>query len=484
MIRRKARRVLERSGLPHGGHDYKALVDIIETYPRDELLQISEDDLFDDRDGRLPARRAPPRAAVRPPRQLRPLPLVSRLHPARPLQHRNRERIEEILERELHGQTVDYGTRVTESVLARLHYVIHVDPTDVPVYDVAGIEAQLADATREWTDDLRDALIEQLGEEKASVLAHGYADAFPLALPGGLPRAPGGARHPADRAARSRRRPQPQPLRAARLAGGRPRVQAAALRPAAAPLRRAAAAREHGRHRHQRAAVRDHTGATTRRSGSTTSACGATRARISRPTTCARRSRTRSRARGAARSRTTASTSSCSRAGLAAREIVVLRAVAKYLRQTGIPFSHAYMEADARRASRDRGEARRAVQAPPRPGARGPRRERARRRDRQVDRRGREPRRGPDPAQLPQGDPRRAAHELVPDRRARRAEAVRVAEARLEAQFPTCRSRARSSRCSSTRRASRRSTCAAGVSRAAGSAGRTAARTSAPRCSG
>ena len=94
---------------------------------------------------------------------------------------RNRERIEAILDQELHGETLDYGTRVTESVLARLHYVIHVDPSDPPVWDVAGIEARVAEATREWSDDLRDELVAQLGEERASVLAHGYADAFPIA---------------------------------------------------------------------------------------------------------------------------------------------------------------------------------------------------------------------------------------------------------------------------------------------------------------
>ena len=39
--------MLERSGLPPGSHDDKALMEIIETYPRDELFQISEDELFE-----------------------------------------------------------------------------------------------------------------------------------------------------------------------------------------------------------------------------------------------------------------------------------------------------------------------------------------------------------------------------------------------------------------------------------------------------
>jgi len=181
VIRRKARRVLERSGLPHGGHDYKALVDIIETYPRDELLQMSEDDLFEIAMGifNLGERRRV-RLFVRRDNFGRFISCLVYI-PRDRYNTRNRERIEQILDQELRGETLDYGTRVTESVLARLHYVIHVDPSDPPVYDVPGIEAKLAEATREWSDDLREALINSLGEERASVLAHGYADAFPAA---------------------------------------------------------------------------------------------------------------------------------------------------------------------------------------------------------------------------------------------------------------------------------------------------------------
>ena len=55
--------------------------------------------------------------------------------------------------------SVDYTTRVSESVLARLHVVVYTEPGAVPEYDVAEIEARLAAATRAWTDDLRDALL-------------------------------------------------------------------------------------------------------------------------------------------------------------------------------------------------------------------------------------------------------------------------------------------------------------------------------------
>jgi glutamate dehydrogenase len=47
LLRQKIDRVMERSGLSPSSHDGKALLNILETYPRDELFQISEDDLYE-----------------------------------------------------------------------------------------------------------------------------------------------------------------------------------------------------------------------------------------------------------------------------------------------------------------------------------------------------------------------------------------------------------------------------------------------------
>jgi glutamate dehydrogenase len=46
VLRHKFNRVLARAAFPPGDHAYKALIDILETYPRDELFQITEDELF------------------------------------------------------------------------------------------------------------------------------------------------------------------------------------------------------------------------------------------------------------------------------------------------------------------------------------------------------------------------------------------------------------------------------------------------------
>src|SRR5205085_558723 len=91
----------------------------------------------------------------------------------------NRRRIEEILQRAFGATSVDYETRVSESVLARLHYVLYVEPGRPVEYDAAEIEQRLGEATREWTDEFRDALTAQLGEARAGPLFERYRDAFP-----------------------------------------------------------------------------------------------------------------------------------------------------------------------------------------------------------------------------------------------------------------------------------------------------------------
>ncbi len=432
VIRRKARHVLERSGLPHGGHDYKALVDIIETYPRDELLQMSEDDLFRIAMGvfQLGERRRV-RLFVRRDNFGRFLSCLVYI-PRDRFNTRNRERIEQILDEELHGETLDYGTRVTESVLARLHYVIHVDSGDPPVYDVLAIEAKLADATREWTDDLREALVEQLGEEKASVLAHGYADAFPLAYQEDFPAAQ--AVHDIERIERldpagdlslSLYLPHASPdddLAFKLLRSGQPLLLSDVL-----PLLENMGVtvtneRPYEIHRRDYPPVWIYDFGLRRDEGENLEpdeVRGAFQDAFARAW--------RGEIENDGFNKLVLS------AGLAAREIVVLRAVAKYLRQTGMPFSHAYMEetlaghpeiaaklVELFRLRLDPAVEERDASTLDRTIVKSIDAVASLDEDRIL-------------RSFLEGDPCRPAHELVPDRRGGQPQAVRVAQARLEA---------------------------------------------------
>ena len=180
VVRRKVAEVIARSGLSPRSHSGKDLLEILETYPRDELFQIKTDDLFQAVIGVLRmAGRRQLRLFLRRDGYGRFISCLIYL-PRDRFTTANRLKIQEILIRELNGIGVDYTTRVSESMLARLHYIVRTDPTNPPGrIDPDDLAEQLADATRLWDDDFRLVLERKLGEEQAKQLLHRYGDALP-----------------------------------------------------------------------------------------------------------------------------------------------------------------------------------------------------------------------------------------------------------------------------------------------------------------
>jgi glutamate dehydrogenase len=180
VIKRKVAEVLEHSGLSERSHSGKDLLAILEDYPRDELFQIKTDDLYDTVLGVL-------RLAGR--RQLRLFlrrdgygRFISCLvfMPRDRFTTENRLKIQEILLHELNGIGVDYATRVGESALARIHFIVRTDPSDPPrEVNAEAIGELLIEATRDWDNDFRLVLERKLGEEQCRVLYPRYAGAFP-----------------------------------------------------------------------------------------------------------------------------------------------------------------------------------------------------------------------------------------------------------------------------------------------------------------
>ncbi|MDG4828865.1 NAD-glutamate dehydrogenase [Solwaraspora sp. WMMD1047] len=180
VVRRKVAEVLDRSGLSPRSHSGKDLLQILETYPRDELFQIKTDDLYHAVVGVLRmAGRRQLRLFLRRDGYGRFISCLIYL-PRDRFTTQNRLRMQEILLRELNGIGVDYTTRVTESMLARVHFIVRSDPASPPGdIDPDLLAEQLADATRLWDDDYRLVLERKLGDEQAKRLFARYADAFP-----------------------------------------------------------------------------------------------------------------------------------------------------------------------------------------------------------------------------------------------------------------------------------------------------------------
>ncbi|MEU0080747.1 NAD-glutamate dehydrogenase [Micromonospora tulbaghiae] len=180
VVRRKVAEVLDRSGLSLRSHSGKDLLQILETYPRDELFQIKTDDLYHAVIGVLRmAGRRQLRVFLRRDAYGRFISCLIYL-PRDRFTTQNRLRMQDILLRELNGVGVDYTTRVTESMLARVHFIVRTDPNSPPGdIDADLLAEELADATRLWDDDYRLVLERKLGDEQAKHLFARYADAFP-----------------------------------------------------------------------------------------------------------------------------------------------------------------------------------------------------------------------------------------------------------------------------------------------------------------
>jgi glutamate dehydrogenase len=229
IVRRKMRAVLDRAADPR--HDEaQVLVDILDSYPRDELLQSEVDDLYSDAIAILELQhRQRLRLRVRRDGFERFFSCFVDL-PLGRLTEAVRVRIRETLMAAFHGVHAEESTLVTDSSVARLHFVIYSRPGAVADHDTAKIETWLASALRTWTDDLADALVEEFGEEQGLLLYQRYAEAMPPGLPG-RPHGPHrGERHPQARDApvrRAGRRARAAPLPPAR--GHRPGTAAQAL---------------------------------------------------------------------------------------------------------------------------------------------------------------------------------------------------------------------------------------------------------------
>ncbi len=177
-IRRKIGRTLERANYDPISHNGKSLKAILEFYPRDELFQITEDDLFHFSVD-IMALEARPNIGlfVRKDAFERFLSCMVFI-PRERFDSYLRERISKILEERYHGKVSAFYTQLTDSPLARLHIIIQTNPGDIPDCDIADIREEISHVTNAWSDNLRDALIEEYGKKKGEQLAQQYQDSF------------------------------------------------------------------------------------------------------------------------------------------------------------------------------------------------------------------------------------------------------------------------------------------------------------------
>ncbi|HEX5278634.1 MAG TPA: NAD-glutamate dehydrogenase [Micropepsaceae bacterium] len=178
LLRLKTERVMAGSGLIPSSHDGKALQHILNTYPRDELLQSSEDELLATALGILNLGERPKvRLFLRFDRFDR---YVSALVfiPRDRYSGSVRESVQQILLRALDGRPYSATPTLDDEALARVHYIIIRNPGPRPDVDPAQVEEEIRSAVRTWDDTFADAAVARYGDNSGAILRR-YTPAFP-----------------------------------------------------------------------------------------------------------------------------------------------------------------------------------------------------------------------------------------------------------------------------------------------------------------
>ncbi|KAA0875761.1 NAD-glutamate dehydrogenase [Nitrincola tapanii] len=181
IVRDKIQRVMQASNLMPQGHDWKTLNQILQTFPRDDLFQISAQAL---------AEVAISILEIRERRQIRVFIRRDTLgHYFSVLVYVPRDiystefriAVETLLKQALACDQAEFTTYFSESVLARTQFILRSSQRQALTYeyDVEEIEQQIRNAARSWDEDFHHALIEALGEEQGLQRFNEFSRGFP-----------------------------------------------------------------------------------------------------------------------------------------------------------------------------------------------------------------------------------------------------------------------------------------------------------------
>ena len=187
LVRRKVANALTRAGKAPGSHSEKRLKNILENYPRDELFQISEDELLEIARGILHLHDRPRIKVFTRTDPFDRFVSVLAFIPRERFDASVRERIGGILSRAWGGRLSAWYPQLSDQPLVRIHYIIGITPGNHPCPDHAALEAEVAEAGRSWVDrfesalraaDVDDVAVGPLSARWAEAFGAGYRDRY------------------------------------------------------------------------------------------------------------------------------------------------------------------------------------------------------------------------------------------------------------------------------------------------------------------
>lgn len=181
VVRRKVADAIAAAAQGRGSHDEKALAHILESYPRDELLQTPTAALASVAAGILNIQdRVQPALFLRHDRFER---FVSALVfvPRDRYDTTLRLQIGDILSSAFDGEIMAFATHIAEDPLARVHMIVRTETGNATDIDIAALQAAVIDACQSWSDKLETAILYENRGERGRAMAKRFSAAFPAA---------------------------------------------------------------------------------------------------------------------------------------------------------------------------------------------------------------------------------------------------------------------------------------------------------------
>jgi len=179
LLRMRVKSILNMAKVSEKSHEGKILFNIIETLPRDDFFHSTVDELYELVMGIFHLQeRQRIRLFVRKDLFSRTFSCLVFV-PKEKFNSRLREEMGAVLMHALGGYRVEFITRFSESTLARIHFVIWYKEEAVKAYTIQNLQEKLVSIARTWEDNFKDALLENFGEEEGNRLCQKYRSAFP-----------------------------------------------------------------------------------------------------------------------------------------------------------------------------------------------------------------------------------------------------------------------------------------------------------------
>ncbi|MDX1506846.1 MAG: NAD-glutamate dehydrogenase [Woeseiaceae bacterium] len=179
LLRHKVQRIVDRTHVDPSGHRGKALLHILDTFPRDELFQATVADLARTTLGILNLQeRQRVKFFLRRDTFRRFFSCLVYV-PREKYTTSVRREVEAVLKEAFEGTSVDSSVQLTDSPLARVHIIVRVAPGARPRVSINQIEDRIAEVVVTWTDKLRAQLVEEFGIDDGHKLFKLYGRVFP-----------------------------------------------------------------------------------------------------------------------------------------------------------------------------------------------------------------------------------------------------------------------------------------------------------------